>query len=134
MNLLHLFRQNKQLIATLIAPVMLMIWLSLSCQNCFAADMDAASPDHAAMDCCPSKVVSDTDSLDMADCPVNKLTQQPVVTDEAKFQIEDGVDAAIVLFESDYLAAPSSGRLLVTTSDHTSFSPRLFSSYRILQI
>ena len=78
--------------------------------------------------------MDEVDNLDMADCPVNKLVQQPVVTEQVKLDIEDGVYIGIALFASDYLSAPSSGNVHTAFSDHSTFSPRLFSSYRTLQI
>jgi len=131
------FRQHKQMTGFLLLPVLLLVWLSFSCQNCFADTLtDSMQQVHVAMDCCPSGMhADDGHQLDTSGCDNNNLLNQPAITDEVTQQLSD---FQLVLLPLDEIAFESTYPILLqpTALSRVSepFSDRSFSSYRILLI
>ena len=136
--MLQTLRQNSQSIAMFITSILLFVWLTLSCQNCFAMEVQAGSDMHASMECCPpdlKKGESDNTADAASDkCVAAQLLEQPVLSDELSVQLDDQIDIKLSVHASDYPSSPSSGLLRAVQSNPDSFSHRLFSSYRILLI
>jgi len=118
-------------------PVFLMVWLSFSCQDCFADTIsDSAQKMHVAMDCCPPGAHhAQDDAVDMSGCDNNYLMNLPTITDQAAAQLADFqivmLPVATIRFEANYpnLIVP-----VARQHEPAPFSDRLFSSYRILLI
>lgn len=115
--------------------VLLLIWLSFSCQNCFAdSGSESAQSLHVAMNCCPP---GDHDEHDqqtgMSGCDNNYLMNQPVIAEEVSVQLTDFQIALLPVsdyrFEANY---PDLIQPVIRQPEH--FSDRLFLSYRILLI
>ena len=120
-------------------PAIMLVWLSFSCQNCFAdSNTESAQKLHAAMDCCPSAAHSEHAHNDMSDsqgCDTNYLVNQPMLTDEGALQLADFVDVLLPVTEARFAAVyPSLIQPTGLDNDPQYFSDRLFSSYRILLI
>lgn len=139
--MLHFLRQNKQGFGALATTLLLMVWLSLTCQNCFAnsnfADSnEEASLLHAAMDCCSEEGYSDHNrtEFDHKSCEPNYLTNQPVAVEKIVMQSGNQVFELLPVSLGDS-SVPSPDRYQQAgLSQDSYFSPRLFSSYRILLI
>jgi len=120
----------------MVTSVLLFVWLSLSCQNCFAIDVQENS--HASMDCCPTGMQLNQGSGHadvLADnCATASLIDQPAVSEEIKLQVEDQHLLAISVYAADYPSSASSGAVGFNQQQSFPFSHRLFSSYRILLI
>ena len=120
-------------------PAIMLVWLSFSCQNCFAdSNTESAQKLHAAMDCCPSDAHSEHAHNDMSDsqgCDTNYLVNQPMLTDEGALQLADFVDVLLPVAEARFAAVyPSLIQPTGLDKEPQYFSDRLFSSYRILLI
>jgi len=138
-KLLHSLRQNRHWLVMMMTSVLLMVWLTLSCQNCFAMEIQNAATSHASMDCCPSGMQQDQDTPEKMDgmtgnCVTANLMDQPVVAEDINLQLDDQTLLALSVYASDYPSSPSSGVLISAKQNPVSFSQRLFSSYRILLI
>lgn len=121
----------------MVTSVLLLVWLTLSCQNCFAEDVDIASTGHTAMGCCPYDSQHDKgEHMDATtgNCATASLLVQPVVLEDINILMGDQFDLAMSSYNVDYALPPSSGYVSFSTQSTTSFSQRLFSSYRILLI
>ena len=136
-HLLDYFRQHKQMTGFLLMPVLLLVWLSLTCQDCEAVTLqDSAKASHLAMDCCPPGSHSgEHDHMDMSDCDSNQLMSEPAISAEAAVQLSDFqvvmLPVAELRFEASY---PDLIQPIVIEQASDQFSNRLFSSYRILLI
>lgn len=134
--MLNLIRRHKQIAGIFLLPVLLLVWLSFSCQDCFASSMtEKAQQDHAAMDCCPmGSQTGQHDHQDMSDCDNMYLQNQPALSAEATTQLGDMqmllLPVAEMRFEASY---PELIPPFIRTLPEP-FSDRLFSSYRILLI
>ena len=120
-------------------PALLLVWLSFSCQNCFADNAtESAQKLHAAMDCCPSAAHGEhaqTDKAESQGCDTNYLVNQPMLSDEGAIQLADFVDVLLPVTEARLAAVyPSLIQPTGLDKDPQYFSDRLFSSYRILLI
>jgi hypothetical protein len=122
-------------------PALLLVWLSFSCQNCFAdSETENAQKLHAAMDCCPSTAHTKHAQADMFDgqgCDTNYLINQPMLADEGTMaiQLADFVDVLLPVAEARFASVyPSLIQPPGVDKDPQYFSDRLFSSYRILLI
>jgi len=121
----------------MVTSTLLVVWLTLSCQNCFASDVDAASTTHASLGCCPSDLQHDKgEHMDAmtGNCATASLLVQPVVSEEIRIHMGDQFDLAVSIYNVDYALPPVSRYVSFSTQSTTSFSQRLFSSYRILLI
>ena len=120
----------------MVVSVLLLVWSSLACQNCFAMDMSAPSSMHATMDCCPTSMDSPEDVNDSqaGKCTTAYMVQQPVVIDEIQLLSFDQIDFALSVYPTDFPSSPSSGVVLDDNDVTTAFSLQTFSSYRKLLI
>lgn len=122
--------------------MLLMGWLTLTCQNCFAdtvADTEGASLMHANMECCSEGGHSDHGhtAFDHKSCESNYLMSQPVVATVADNMVIQSGDQTIVLLPVSLHASsfsPPDNLQHAGLNQDIYFSPRLFSSYRILLI
>jgi len=131
------FRQHKQMTGLLLLPVLLLVWLSFSCQDCFAGSLsDSAQKMHVAMDCCPPGMHDDSSQqMDKSGCDNNYLMDQPVIADQASPQLADFQMVMLPVNELDFEASyPLLKQPVHLTRVTVPFSDRSFSSYRILLI
>jgi len=131
---LHTLRKQKQWLGLTLVPLLLMVWLSLTCQNCFAAkaDVSAACDHQVQMECCPSGHMHD--QSDNGSCDASHMVTQAVVIDTATFKTTDHVfpDMAsvdVVGFPKPLPLAYRLSRVKVVHSPHS-----IFKHYRILLI
>jgi hypothetical protein len=122
----------------LVLTMLLMAWLSLTCQNCFANTEDASLM-HANMECCLEGGHSDHGhtEFDHKSCGSNYLMSQPVVATVADNTVIQSGDQTIVLLPvtlHDSSSLPPDRYQHAGLNQDVYFSPRLFSSYRILLI
>lgn len=135
--MLDSLRQHKQMTGFILMPVLLLVWLSFTCQDCEAGTVqNTAKASHMAMDCCPPGSHSgEHDHQDMSDCDNNQLMSQPAINVEAAVQLSDFqvvmLPVAELRFEASY---PNLIQPVVIEQESEYFSNRLFSSYRILLI
>ena len=141
--MLHFLRQNKQCFGALVLTVLLMGWLTLTCQNCFAdtgTDTEDVSLMHANMECCSEGGHSDHGhtAFDHKSCGSNYLMSQPVVVaNVADNMVIQSGDPVIVLLPVSLDASsfsPPDNLQHAGLNQDVYFYTRLFSSYRILLI
>ncbi len=131
------FRQHKQITGLALLPVLLLVWLSFSCQDCFAASLsDSVQKVHVAMDCCPPGMHNDSSQqMDKSGCDNNYLMDQPAIADEFSPQLTDFQMVMLPVNELDFEATyPVLIQPIVLPRVSVPFSDRSFSSYRILLI
>ena len=134
--MLHLFRQHRLPFAALLVPALLLVWMSFSCQNCFADTMQTSTQKiHAAMDCCPPNAHQQHEQHDSQACDHNYLLKQPMLTDGASVQLPVFANLEWTIAE---LLFTDIEPVLIRSSQFDNppdyYSDRLFSSYRILLI
>ncbi len=134
--MLALIRQHKQLFSMLLLPALVLVWLSFSCQNCFAdSQTESAQKMHAAMDCCPMDAHSEHEHGDKQGCDTNYLINQPVLSDHGAAKLVDFSDVVLPITVASFTAVyPLLIQPIAVDRQDDYFSDRHFSSYRILLI
>jgi hypothetical protein len=121
----------------MLMPALLVIWLLLSCQNCFAAEKQSVQ-DHS---CCPSmkaempepvKQKNQHDVQCKNDCTI-KAHQKSDISD--RLSLEKQILLGLVQGQAINLEYLKITRHLVPRDNHErQFRPSVFESYRILLI
>lgn len=138
---MHALRKNRHWVSGFLLPILMVIWLSVTCQACFASEQPVAMNGH---DCCPGmKVKQDQDAhqhaLQHQGAKVCKTSC--TIHSSQKQDIHDGFSleklTPVLAPVSDALAA----RLLARHSPgipvqrvEPAYFPPAFESYRILLI
>jgi len=132
--LLHYLRSQKQWLGLTIVPLLLMVWLSLSCQNCFAAkiEMTAACDHQASMECCTP--VHKQDKSGPVKCDTYHVVSQAVIADDVVLHVNDHVlpDMVASRLASFPDPVPSEYRYSRVKAFH--FTHPIFKHYRVLLI
>ena len=134
---MHALRKNRHWVSGLLLPVLMVIWLSVTCQACFASEQPVAMNDH---DCCPGMKTGHDHGVHQHDnakaCKISCT-----IHDSQQKDIHDGFALEKLVLPLATLSE-SFGSLVLVRDDPGVFplriepvySPPVFENYRILLI